>query len=176
MPDARAFVGFGTNLPHKGVGGAALLAQAAAAMASAGLAPLSLSSVWRSKAWPPGADQPDFHNAVAELDPAGRTPEQVYAALRETEARLGRERRIRWGPRTLDLDLLAMDGFVGAFGELTLPHARMHERAFVLAPLAEIAPDWRHPRLGRTVKEMLAAAPDLDAVRRESAFPPPPWR
>jgi len=78
---------------------------------------------------------------VAELDAGDLQPQPLYETLAAIERRFGRERRIRWAPRTLDLDIIAMDGFVGTFGEITLPHPRMHERAFVPAPLAEIAPD-----------------------------------
>lgn len=167
---SSALIALGTNLPHQGLGGPALLRQAGLELARAGLAPRALSGIWKTPPWPPGTDQPDYYNAVANLDPDGRSPPQLYQALREIEARFGRERRERWGPRTLDLDVLAIDGFVGMFGEMTLPHKRMHERAFVLAPLAEIAPDWRHPLLGLRPQEMLAQLDPEPTLRRLGDF------
>jgi 2-amino-4-hydroxy-6-hydroxymethyldihydropteridine diphosphokinase len=167
----RAFVALGANMPFEGVSGPALLARAVAAMQGAGLVPRALSGVWQTEAWPSGSGQPDYYNAVAELDAGGRTPQQLYDALAAIERRFGRERRVRWAPRTLDLDIIAMDGFAGTFGEITLPHPRMHERTFVLAPLAEIAPAWRHP-LGRTAAELLANLPGGYRYRRVDDLSP----
>lgn len=166
-----ALIALGTNLPHRGVAGPALLAQAVSALQQAGYAPRALSSIWETAAQPP-SDQPAYFNAAAELDPRGATPQQLYAVLRDIEKCFGRERREQWGPRTLDLDVIAMDELAGRFGEITLPHSRMHQRAFVLAPLAEIAPGWRHPGTGRTVSEMLTELSPGQVVTRVGPFPP----
>ncbi|MFS8793285.1 MULTISPECIES: 2-amino-4-hydroxy-6-hydroxymethyldihydropteridine diphosphokinase [unclassified Synechococcus] len=115
------------------------------------------SSLYRSPAQggPPG--QPDYLNAVVALDPFPpyQSPLELLRALLAIEQEAGRVRRIRWEARTLDLDLLAMGSRILNSPELTLPHPRMMERAFVLAPLGEIAPDWRHPETGVGVKEAL---------------------
>lgn len=155
-------------MPFGGVAGPALLTQALDAMREAGFELRAASGVWRTPAWPPGADQPDYFNAVVVADLPGAGPEAIYAALRQIEARFGRERRTRWESRTLDLDLLAFGAAEGVFGEIILPHARLHERVFVLAPLAEVAPDWRHPGRGETVRDMLAALEVDEGYRRVS--------
>lgn len=111
------------------------------------------------------------------------TARDLLARLHDVEAKLGRVRRLRWGPRVCDLDLIAYGDAVlpdietvqafmregattaEAPEQMILPHPRMQERAFVLAPLADIAPDWHHPIIGRTVTEMLAALPA--ALREE---------
>jgi 2-amino-4-hydroxy-6-hydroxymethyldihydropteridine diphosphokinase len=169
---ARAFVALGANMPFGGVSGPALLSRAVGAMQAAGLAPRALSGVWETEAWPQGSGQPDYYNAVAELDAAGLAPQPLYEALGTIEHRFGRERRIKWAARTLDLDIVAIDGFEGTFDEITLPHPRMHERAFVLAPMSEIAPDWRHPILDRTVVELLNELPVGYRYRRFGGLTP----
>lgn len=136
---------------------------------------LSTSRLVRSAAYPPGSG-PDFVNAAAEVS-TSLSPGALLASLHRVEASFGRVRDKRWGPRAVDLDLVAFDAVVlpdhateahwrtlppdvagtVAPETLILPHPRMVERAFVLVPLAEVAPGWRHPVLGLTVREMLAA-------------------
>lgn len=107
------------------------------------------------------ADQPPYLNAAAqvvtELEPA-----QLLSALQEIEMDLGRDRtrEDRWGPRTCDLDILLFDEVAMETDDLTIPHPRMHERRFVLGPLAQIAPRARHPRLDKTVARLLAELKD----------------
>jgi 2-amino-4-hydroxy-6-hydroxymethyldihydropteridine diphosphokinase len=139
----RAFVGLGSNLDDP----ARQLRRALDALAALPDTTLHASSrFYRSPPWGPIA-QPDFVNAVAALD-TGLAPPALMEALLGIEREAGRQRRERWGPRVLDLDLLLYDGLEWASDTLQLPHPRMHERPFVLLPLAELAPDLELPGLG----------------------------
>jgi 2-amino-4-hydroxy-6-hydroxymethyldihydropteridine diphosphokinase len=163
MPSPRfvpAYVALGSNLddPRAQVG--------RAFDALAGLPETRLvlrSSLYSSRPLGP-VEQPDFVNAVAGLLTA-LEPDALLAALKDLEARLGRARPVlRWGPRRIDLDLLVHGTARSATVELTLPHPGIAERAFVLAPLAEIAPDLDVPGLGR-VRALLAGV-DATTVER----------
>ncbi len=142
----RAWIGLGGNL---GDVGRTFDSALAALEALAGLQLFAVSRRYRTPAWGVAA-QPDFTNAVAELQTV-LAPHALLQALHEIERQHGRDRarESRWGPRTLDLDLLAIEGVVLDTATLQLPHPRLAQRAFVLVPWAEICPDFHIPSLGR---------------------------
>lgn len=153
------YIGLGTNLPFRGLAGADLLAAALSAIGEAGVRIVRRSGFWASPALPTGgAPQPDFVNAVAAAEPGALGPEGLWEVLAGVERAFGRQRRERWAARTLDLDILDFGGVVSdGEGVLALPHPGVQERAFVLAPLAEIAPEWRHPVSGLGAAALLGA-------------------
>jgi 2-amino-4-hydroxy-6-hydroxymethyldihydropteridine diphosphokinase len=101
-----------------------------------------------------GAPQPDYLNGCAILQ-VNILPQLLLEILLEIEKKFGRVRKERWGPRLLDLDLLLYDDLILDTPDLQIPHPRMHERAFVLVPLAEVAPDWIEPISGRKIKQLV---------------------
>jgi len=134
-----------------------LLEAALSLFPQAGLPVLARSRWWRSAAWPdPNGDE--YRNGIAIVETIS-PPAEVLAQLLAIEHRFGRERSKPNAPRTLDLDLIAYGRLVRAQADLILPHPRAGERLFVMGPLAEIAPAWRHPVSGETALSLAASAP-----------------
>ncbi len=176
-------IGFGTNSPFCGLSRETIIREAIVAVRSFACVKYT-SRLYESPAWPDQND-PLFLNAVAEIE-TDLLPKALMSRLLYVERAFGRDRSgnaRRYGPRTLDIDLLAfndvvMDGDVSEAGPqveaapmdgaeaLVLPHPRIAERDFVLAPLAEIAPEWRHPITGATAEQML----DKLSERRVTLF------
>jgi 2-amino-4-hydroxy-6-hydroxymethyldihydropteridine diphosphokinase len=160
MPSPSVYIGLGSNLGDR----RAQLARGLDALAQAGFAVDAMSSLYLTE--PVDAPPQDwFVNAVA-AGHTGLSPEELLGACLEVERAQGRERTVHHGPRTLDLDILIYGDALREGPGLTLPHPRLHERRFVLTPLCELAPELRHPRLGATVRELLADCPDDSRVVR----------
>ncbi len=180
MDSSTFLIALGSNLCSEAGSPAQTLVAALARLAGEGLGLRALSRFYRSPAFPAGSG-PDYVNACAAVT-AAMAPAAVLAALHRIEASLGRSRKARWESRGIDLDLLAAGAALlpdaatqagwrnlplaaqmrTAPDRLILPHPRLAERAFVLIPLAEIAPLWRHPASNETVAMMLAALPKAE--------------
>lgn len=181
-------IGLGANLPDLERRPADALVLALVLLAREGVQIRAVSRFYRTPAYPPGAG-PDFVNACATLA-SPLAPSEMLALLHRVEAELGRTRDQRWEARKIDLDLLAAGDLILPDAEvqarwrglaperqaveapevLILPHPRLQDRSFVLIPLADIAPGWRHPATGRTVAEMAAALPEAEKAQIRPVF------
>ena len=178
----QMLIAFGANLKTGELSLSATLLAAAKALQTPDISLKAMSRLFASPCFPAGAG-PDYVNAAALLETT-LSPVDLLAHLHAVEADFRRERLQRWGRRTLDLDLLAAgdvilpdqqtqtdwrnlppaDQPLQAPKTLILPHPRIQDRAFVLVPMADIAPDWRHPILGLTVRQMLARLDPADIL------------
>lgn len=150
--DEAVIVALGGNLAGDFPSPQALLEAALSRFAQAGLPVVRRSSWWKSAAWPdPTANE--YRNAVVVVE-TQQGPEETIRTLFGLETAFGRRRSVRNAPRTLDLDLIAHGRTCLETPRLTLPHPRAAERFFVMGPLAEIAPDWRHPVTGERAQDM----------------------
>ena len=161
------FIAAGANLRHERYGSPRQTLEAALEeLGRDGVRTLRLSP-WYRTAPVPASDQPWYVNAVAEV--ASDLPaDALLAELHAVEAAFGRRRTVPNAARPIDLDLLDYHGEItpGGPGRATLPHPRMNGRAFVLRPLADLAPDWRHPVTGQPIAELLAALPTDQVAER----------
>lgn len=163
MQPARAYIGIGSNLddPIRQVRRAFQALESILATCCVARSPL-----YRTTPLGGPPDQLDYINAVVALD-TGLTPGQLLTVLQALELAHGRTRTVRWGPRTLDLDLLLYDQLISDDPWLTLPHPRLHERPFVMQPLFDIAPTLMIPGRGR-LQELIVKCPPQTITRLDS--------
>ena len=152
-------IALGANLPSPAGPPTATLRAALARLEEQGVKILSVSPFYETPAWPDPA-QPAFVNAVAAVE-STLQPVELLTLLHGVETDFGRLRSAPNAPRTLDIDLLDYDGKRMTDGVM-LPHPRMAERSFVLVPLAQVAPNWRHPVTGEAVRDLLVRLPDRE--------------
>ncbi|HWQ42764.1 MAG TPA: 2-amino-4-hydroxy-6-hydroxymethyldihydropteridine diphosphokinase [Desulfosporosinus sp.] len=154
----RAFLGLGSNLGDR----ALYLKEAISALMSPAIKILAISRIYETEPW--GVmDQPQYWNQVIEIDTL-LEPLDLLHVCQEIERRLGRERKVHWGARTIDIDILIYDNRVSESEELRLPHPYLEDRAFVLAPLREIAPTLVLPS-GRSIQAVFGEGKVLPLTR-----------
>ena len=157
-------IALGGNLPSRAGPPADTLKRALGELERHDVEIRRVSRFYETPAWPDPAD-PAFVNAVAVVQ-TRLQPVELLMVLHGVETALGRLRSVPNAPRTLDIDLLDYDGRVIATPQLTLPHPRIAGRSFVLVPLGDVAPDWRHPVTGQGLPELLAARPDRGSPKK----------
>ena len=152
------YIALGSNLGDR----AANLAKAREMLAD-DIQVLKRSSIYRTAPWG-YSEQDDFYNQVLEAE-TDLSPMRLLGRLKRIEKRMGRKKTFRNGPRVIDLDILFYDDLVLDTRRLVIPHPRLHERAFVLVPMAEINPGFIHPVLGKTIFELLSKVDQAGVVR-----------
>jgi len=155
----QVFLGLGTNLGHREQN----LEQAREALKNFSVLKRA-SSIYETDAWG-YEDQPQFLNQVLEIE-TDFSPYKLLCRIKKIEKEIGRVKSFRWGPRLIDIDILFYDQGIIRLPFLTIPHKSLHERAFVLVPLAEIAPDYKHPAFRLTITELRDNLPKLDGVKK----------
>ena len=153
MTTVEAWLGLGSNLGDR----AENLRRAVELLEERLAAQVVVSSVYETMPWG-YADQPWFLNLACRVD-AGMEPHELLAAAQDVERLLGRAPTFRYGPRVIDVDVLLYGNCIIDTDDLRVPHPRLSERAFALAPLAELAPSLRHPELGASMRELLERLP-----------------
>jgi len=151
--DEAVVIALGSNLKGPFASTHELLEAALARFEGEGLEIKARSSWWRSDAWPDPSAPPFLNGVVIVQTELG--PRETLSTLHRIEAAFGRDRHVANAPRTLDLDLIVYGRTVGVFDGLVLPHPRAAERRFVMGPLAEIAPQWRHPVTGEGAQVLM---------------------
>ena len=165
--NSTAFIAFGGNLIPNGF--KTLEEVMSAAIADIATLPIDIratSSLYET-APVPISDQPWFLNGVLHIK-TELSAAELLAALHQIEHDFGRVRAVRNEARILDLDLIDYQGFLSDEEGLQLPHPRMHERAFVLLPLRDVMPDWQHPRLNKSVSQLIDEMPAGQQIRQKS--------
>jgi 2-amino-4-hydroxy-6-hydroxymethyldihydropteridine diphosphokinase len=163
----KIFIGLGANLPHPEHGPPQQTLQAALTELMRRGVQIRRISPWYRSAPVPASEQPWFVNAVAEVE-TDWSADRFLSELHAVETGFGRVRSVPNAARLIDLDIIDFKGEIAAGGaqRAILPHPRMAERAFILRPLADLAPDWRHPISGKTIRQLIAALPADQVTER----------
>lgn len=146
-------ISFGGNIAFEGQSPTQVHAAAIASLADYGITVVRCSRFYKTPAWPDPAEPP-FNNGVLAVE-TDLSPDALMDTLLMIEQRFGRQRSIKNAPRTLDLDVLSYHDVIMGTSHLTLPHPRVHERAFILKPLCDVAPDWQHPIMNKSAQSLL---------------------
>ena len=155
-----AYLGLGSNLGNR----MAFLRSGRDALADrSAIVLIRAAGVYETEAVGGPPDNPFFLNTALQIE-TSMTPQQLLATCLAIEDEFGRSRPVRWAPRTLDIDILFYADQVVCEENLSIPHPRLQERSFVLAPLREIAPDLRHPLLDQTISELAAASAGIEEL------------